>query len=135
MIELNRGFFDEMVEHGLAVFPNEACGLLAGKEDQPIRFFPMKNADASSDSFSLDPGEHLDVSREIDQEGWELLAIFHTHTHSGSYMSETDLKHAPTWYYPEARYLVMSLADRSNPLLKVFRVEDGLATEEELVIA
>jgi proteasome lid subunit RPN8/RPN11 len=31
MIELERSFFDEMVEHGLAAFPNEACGLLAGK--------------------------------------------------------------------------------------------------------
>jgi proteasome lid subunit RPN8/RPN11 len=41
MIELERAFFDEMVEHGLAAFPNEACGLLAGKEGRPVKFFAM----------------------------------------------------------------------------------------------
>ncbi len=135
MIQIDRRFFDEMVEHGLACFPNEACGLLAAKEGQPIRFFAMVNSDVSSDRFRLDPREHLEVEREMEQEGWDLLAIFHTHTHSGAYMSDTDLERAPSWYYPDARYLVMSLADRSDPLLKAFRVEDGDAIEEELTIA
>jgi len=134
-MELSRAYFDEMVEHGLAGFPNEACGLLVGKEGQPVRFFPMINKDASPVTYRLDPAEHLEVEREMDREGWDLLAIFHTHTHSGAYLSDTDLERAPTWYYPDARYLVMSLEDRANPFMKAFRVEDGAAVEEELVIA
>ena len=59
MFEIDRGSFDEMVEHGLAGFPNESCGLLAGKEGRAVKFFPMTNADASPVTYRLDPTEHL----------------------------------------------------------------------------
>ncbi|HJS26789.1 MAG TPA: M67 family metallopeptidase [Actinomycetota bacterium] len=129
MLELDRGFFDEMVGHGLAGFPNEACGLLAGKEGRPIKFFPMTNQDASPVSYRLDAKEQLAVFTELDDEGWDLLGIFHTHTHSEAYPSETDLRQA---FYPEATYLVMSLSDRANPVLRGFALQDGLVAEEEV---
>lgn len=130
-MQLDRVFFDEMVEHGLAAFPNEACGLLAGKEGRPVRFFPMANADASPVTYRLDPKEQLTVFDEMDDQGWELLAIFHTHTHSEAYPSDTDRRQA---FYPEAEYLVMSLADRANPVLRSFRIEDDEVTEQEIRI-
>jgi proteasome lid subunit RPN8/RPN11 len=129
MLEIDRGFFDEMVAHGLAGFPNEACGLLAGKEGRPVKFFAMTNQDASPVSYRLDPKEQLKVFTEIDDEGWDLLGIFHTHTHSEAYPSETDLKQA---FYPEATYLVMSLSDRSNPVLRGFTMLDGEIAEREV---
>ena len=132
MLEIDRGFFDEMVEHGLAEFPNEACGLLAGKEGRPVKFFSMTNRDASPVTYRLDPKEQLHVFDEIDDEGWELLAIFHTHTHSDAYPSETDRKQA---FYSEAHYLVMSLTDRTHPELRAYRIDDGEIQETELVIA
>jgi proteasome lid subunit RPN8/RPN11 len=132
-MQLDRVFFEEMVEHGMSGFPNEACGLLAGKEGRPVRFFPMRNSDASPVTYRLDPMEQLEVFDEMDDQGWELLGIFHTHTHSQAFPSETDRQQA---FYPEASYLVMSLADRSNPILRSFRIdeENGVA-EEELVIS
>ena len=73
-----------MVEHGLAAFPNEACGLLAGKEGRPVKFFPMSNQDASPVSYRLDPKEQLRVFDEIDDEGWELLGdLPHPHALGG----------------------------------------------------
>jgi proteasome lid subunit RPN8/RPN11 len=129
MLEIDRGFFDEMVQHGLAGFPNEACGLLAGKEGRPVKFFAMSNQDASPVSYRLDPKEQLKVFTEIDDEGWDLLGIFHTHTHSEAYPSETDLKQA---FYPETTYLVMSLSDRSNPNLRGFTMQDGEIAEQEV---
>jgi proteasome lid subunit RPN8/RPN11 len=131
-MELDRVFFDEMVAHGLAGFPNEACGLLAGKEERPVRFFAMTNLDASPVTYRLDPKEQLRVFDEMDEQGWDLLGIFHTHTHSEAYPSETDRRQA---FYPEASYLVMSLSDRANPVLRSFRIDDGEIAEEELVIA
>ncbi len=125
-------FFDEMVAHGLAGFPNEACGLLAGKEGRPVRFFPMKNVDASPVTYRLDPKEQLEVFDEMDEQGWDLVGIFHTHTHSEAYPSETDRQQA---FYPEASYLVMSLSDRSNPVLRSFSIQDADIVEEELVVA
>jgi len=130
-MQLDRVFVDEMVEHGLAAFPNEACGLLAGKEGRPVRFFPMGNADASPVTYRLDPKEQLRVFDEMDEQGWELLGIFHTHTHSDAYPSDTDRRQA---FYPEAEYLVMSLADRSNPVLRSFAIEGDQVVERELEI-
>ena len=131
MVEVDRVFFDEMVEHGLAAFPNEACGLLAGKEGRPVKFFAMANQDASPVSYRLDPKEQLTVFDEIDDEGWDLLGIFHTHTHSEAYPSETDQKQA---FYPDALYLLMSLSDRSAPVLRGFRIVDGTISEEEVAV-
>jgi proteasome lid subunit RPN8/RPN11 len=132
MLEIDRGFFDEMVEHGLAEFPNEACGLLAGKEGRPVKYFRMTNRDASPVTYRLDPKEQLRAFDEIDDEGWELLAIFHTHTHSQAYPSDTDRAQA---FYPDTYYLVMSLSDRSNPELRAFRIDDEGVVEARLVIA
>jgi len=130
-MQLDRIFFDEMVEHGLAAFPNESCGLLAGKEGRPVKFFPMANRDASPVTYRLDPREQLKVFDEMDEQGWDLLGIFHTHTHSEAYPSETDRGQA---FYPEAEYLVMSLTDRANPVLRSFEIVEGEIVERELEI-
>jgi len=132
MQRLDGVLFKEMVEHGLREFPNEACGLLAGTDGVPVRFFAMRNLDASPVSYRLDPHEQLKVFDEMDEAGLELLGIFHTHTHSEAYPSETDTKLA---FYPEATYLVMSLADREHPELRAFRIVEDEITEEELTIA
>jgi len=131
MIELEGVLFKEIVEHALREFPNEACGLVAGNGNGPVKVFVMKNADASSVSYRLDGKDQLLVFDEMDREGWELFAIYHSHTHSEAYPSETDKRLA---FYPEARYLILSLSDRENPQLRSFRILDGEIEEEELTI-
>lgn len=132
MNELDGVLFKEMLEHGLAGFPNEACGLVAGNgEGLAVRFYPMRNADASPVTYRLDAREQLKVFDQMDEQGLELWAIFHTHTHSEAYPSETDLRLA---FYPEARYLIMSLSDRGNPVLRAFRIQDAEISEEPLTI-
>lgn len=131
MLRIPENLYREMVEHGLREFPNEACGVLAGRDGVPVRFFAMRNLDASPVSYRLDPKEQLRVFDLMDEEGWDLLGIFHTHTHSEAYPSETDLRLA---FYPDAYYLVMSLSDRERPELRAFRITDGEIAEEELEI-
>ena len=131
MFELESAFFRQMVEHGLREFPNEACGLVAGKDGRAVKVFPMRNADASPVTYRLDPKEQLRVFQQMDEEGWDLFAIYHTHTHSEADPSETDRRQA---FYPDARYLVVSLSDRENPVLRAFRIADGEVEEEELSI-
>jgi len=130
-MELDGVLFKEMVEHGLRAFPNEACGLLAGRDGAPVRFFAMKNLDASPASYRLDPKEQLQAFDDMDDAGLDLLGIFHTHTHSEAYPSETDKRLA---FYPEASYLVMSLSDRERPVLRAFRIVEDEVTEEELTV-
>ena len=131
MTELDGVFAKEIVEQGLREFPNESCGVIAAADGVPVKVFPMKNADASPVTYRLDGKEQLRVCEEIDDQGWELWAIYHSHTHSEAYPSETDIRLA---FYPEARYILVSLADREAPVIRSVRITDGDVTEEELTI-
>lgn len=131
MLQLQQEIVDEIVAQGLAEFPNESCGLIAGANGEPVRVFRMRNADASPVTYRLDPKEQLQVQNEIDDNGWDLFAIYHSHTHSEAYPSETDRRQA---FYPESYYLVLSLSDRERPELRAFRIVDGEVSEEEVKI-
>jgi [CysO sulfur-carrier protein]-S-L-cysteine hydrolase len=130
-ITIPRAVRDQLVDHALAGLPNEACGLLAGPGGKLERFFPMTNADRSPMTFRLDPKEQFRVFREIDELGWVLGGIFHTHTHTEAYPSATDRAQA---FYPEAFHLLVSLADRDRPVLRAFIIIDGEVEEQELRI-
>ena len=75
--------------------------------------------------------EQLQVFDELDERGWDLWAIYHSHTHTEAYPSETDRKLA---FYPGLRYLLLSVADRDEPVIRSFFIRDGEVTEEELTI-
>jgi [CysO sulfur-carrier protein]-S-L-cysteine hydrolase len=126
----------QILEHGLREFPNECCGLIAGRGGRPVRVYPMRNADASPVSYRLEPKEQLDVTQGIEDEGLELWGIYHSHTHSEAYPSETDRRQAG-WvqpFYPDVRYLLLSLQDREHPELRGFRIVDGDVAEEEVTV-
>jgi proteasome lid subunit RPN8/RPN11 len=132
MTELDGVLVKEIVEQGLREFPNECCGLIAAADGVPVKVFAMTNADASPVTYRLDGLEQLRVFDELDEQGWDLWAIYHSHTHSEAYPSETDVRLA---MYPDARYLLLSLADRSNPVVRSFWIRDGVITEEGFAAA
>ena len=131
MAELDGVFYKEIVEQALREFPNEACGLIAAEADVPVKVYAMKNANASSDTYRFDAQEQFEVFDELDDRGWDIWAIYHSHTHSEAYPSETDIKLA---FYPDSRYLLLSLADREQPILRSFFIRDGEVTEEEMTV-
>jgi proteasome lid subunit RPN8/RPN11 len=97
-----------------------------------VKIFPMRNADASPVTYRLDGKEQLKVFEEMEAQGLDLWAIFHSHTHSEAYPSETDVRLA---FYPESRYILVSLADRERPVVRSFFIREGEVEEEGLVIA
>jgi proteasome lid subunit RPN8/RPN11 len=131
MTELDGVFLKEIVDQGLREFPNECCGLIAAEAGAPVKVFPMKNADASPATYRLDGKEQLRVFDELDERGWDLWAIYHSHTHSDAYPSETDVRLA---FYPDARCILVSLADREHPVVRSFFIRDDQVIEEELTI-
>ena len=132
MIEIPADIRDQMVEHAVASLPNEACGLLAGRNGRVERFYPMRNADQSRTTYRLDPKDQFQVFSEIEDKGWELAGIFHSHTNTEAYPSETDRQQA---FYPDAHYVLLSLADRSNPSLRAYAIVEGVVEEQEARIA
>lgn len=132
MTELDAVFVKEIVEQGLREFPNECCGVIASEAGVPVKVIPMTNADASPVTYRLDGREQLRVFDDLDERGWDLWAIYHSHTHSDAYPSETDIRLA---FYPEARYLLLSLTAREAPVLRSYFIVEGEVSEEELVVA
>jgi proteasome lid subunit RPN8/RPN11 len=131
VIQIPAEIQDELIDHAEQGLPYEACGLLAGSDGRVERFYPMSNADRSATTYRLDPREQLEVFNEIEDKGWELLGIFHSHTHTEAYPSETDRRQA---FYPESHYLVLSLADPDVPALRGFTIVDGAVEEQEVRI-
>ena len=129
MIEIPADIREAMISHAKQALPKEACGLLAGRDGRVEHFYPMRNADESPVTYRLDPTEQLRVFNELEDKGWELLGIFHSHTHSQAYPSETDRRQA---FYPEAHYVLLSLANSDAPDLRAFFINDGTVEEQEV---
>ena len=131
MTELDGVLFKEIVEQALREFPNECCGLIAAEAGVPVKVFPMTNADASPATYRLDGKEQLKVFDELDERGWDLWSIYHSHTHTEAYPSPTDVRLAG---WPEAYYLLVSLMDEAKPVVRAFRIVEGVITEEPIEI-
>ena len=130
-MRISREIYEQIEEHAREEAPNECCGLIGGVDGEARTLYRAKNAEASPLRYNLDPQDQFRIMREMEDRGEELSAIYHSHTHSEAYPSETDVKLA---FYPEARYIVVSLTDRENPVIRSFFITDGEVTEEELVV-
>jgi len=124
-------FADEIIKHARAEVPNECCGLLAGKNGGVLEVFRCESTEKSPYRYYLDPKDQIRVMREMDRKGWELVGIYHSHTHTEAYPSKTDVELA---FYPEALYFIVSVQDRHAPVIRAFRITDGEIGEEEVVI-
>jgi len=122
---------EEIVAHAREDLPNECCGMVGGVDGEARTVYRAENAEASPLRYSIDSQEQFRLMREIEAAGEELAAIYHSHTKSAAYPSQTDVNLAG---WPEAVYLIVSLADPEAPDLKGFWIRDGEISEAELVV-
>jgi [CysO sulfur-carrier protein]-S-L-cysteine hydrolase len=125
-IDLDQATYDALIAHARSDFPYEVCGLLAHAGGQLVRHWEIPNAARSMTYYSMDPKAMLAAFNEMDDEDWELLAIYHSHTHTEAFPSPTDVELAA---YPEAVYLIVSLQDPDEPVVRGFDILDGRITE------
>ena len=89
--------------------PTRPAGCIAGDPDRARvdRFYPTRNAAASSRVYTVDPKDHLRADRDAEDRGLEIIGVMHSHTHTEAYPSPTDVAQAPdpTWHY-----VIVSLA-------------------------
>ncbi|MGH2767498.1 MAG: Mov34/MPN/PAD-1 family protein [Actinomycetota bacterium] len=136
---LPASIYEGMISHCIAGLPNEACGFLGGRDGVAERLYPMTNAAASPVIYRPDGREMVEAMNDMDSNDLEPVGIFHSHVASAPYPSSTDIHHA---HYPDAVFIIVSLADRAHPLAKgyLIRKEDwrastGEVEEVELVIS
>ncbi len=128
MLRLDRAAFDAICDLAFREYPLEMCGLVAGTPDadHAARFFPCRNAAESAKVYALDPMEFVRVEDAVDDLGWAINGVVHSHTHSEPYPSPTDVAQAvdPSWHY-----VIVGLK-RGAPELRSYRIVDGEVTEE-----
>lgn len=127
---IEQRYLDDMIAHAISELPNEACGIIAGVDKRIKKLYRMRNTEESPVRYVIDARQQLNVMREMEAKGWDLLGIFHSHTHSAAYPSQTDVHLA---YYSEALYLIVSLKD-PMPVVRAFRIVEGKIAEEEIVV-
>jgi proteasome lid subunit RPN8/RPN11 len=119
-LTISKTVFDELVVAAQAAAPLEACGLLAGKNKSVTRFYPLTNADASAEHFSMIPEEQFAAIKDMRANGITMLGIWHSHPDTPARMSEEDLRLAFT---PDVIYVITSLTE-DIPSISGFRIEN-----------
>lgn len=135
LIVISKQQHEEMLEHTARALPNEACGLLAGNLINGIKqvekIYLLTNIDKSPEHFSMDHKEQFAAVKDMRGNGWVMFGSFHSHPASPSRPSEEDKRLA---FDPGLSYLILSLQDERNPVLKSFQITNGQVIEEETVI-
>ena len=130
-MKLQRAYVDEIIVHAREDAPNECCGIIAGNDGHATQLYRAVNAEASPYRYNVDPKDLLRIYRDLDDQDWDVLCIYHSHTHTDAYPSPTDVRLAA---WPDAYYLIVSLADEAKPDLRAFRITDGEIREEAIEI-
>lgn len=130
MLQLPRDYADTIVAQARKESPAEACGLIAGRDGLPVKLYPIPNADPSIYRYNMEPSAQLAAMQDIDNHDWDLLAIYHSHTHTPAYPSPTDISLA---FYPDSLYVIVSLQE-ADPVIRAFNIVDGVVSEVEVRI-
>ena len=130
-MRISRALYDDMVAHAQADAPNECCGMIASRDGDAVAVHPAVNRAASPLRYEIDGAEQYRIQMAIDDSGHDLGAIYHSHTRSEPYPSQTDINLA---FYPEALYVIVGLAG-AEPEVKAYEIRDGQVQDAELAIS
>ncbi|MBQ3899395.1 MAG: M67 family metallopeptidase [Lachnospiraceae bacterium] len=132
IVRIDYHLYDEIVEYAREHLPEEACGLIAGSEDENgkkvEKVYYLTNIDHAEDHFTMDPKEQLEAVKDMRANGYKPLGNWHSHPESPSRPSEEDIRLS---YDKNASYFILSFMAK-NPVLNSFHVENGEVTKEDL---
>jgi proteasome lid subunit RPN8/RPN11 len=130
-MRISHQLFDQMVDHARADAPDECCGMIASRDGEAVKIYSAANAAASPLRYEIDGAEQYRIQMAIDDEDLDLGAIYHSHTRSAPYPSQTDINLA---FYPEALYVIVGVAGEEAEV-RAYRIRDGQVDEVELTVA
>ena len=134
IVRVDFHLYDELVEYAKKHLPEEACGLIAGTEDENGRLikkvYYLENIDHATDHFTLEPKDQMAAIKDMRSLGLKPLGNWHSHPESPSRPSEEDIRLA---YDSKASYMILSLM-AENPVLNSFHIEGGEVAKEDLRI-
>lgn len=123
---------DEIVAHAREELPNECCGMVAGRDGAATAVHRARNDFASPMRYEIHPQDQFRITMDIEERGEEIAAIYHSHTKSEAYPSQTDINLAANW--PDPLYLICSLEDPATPVVRAFAIRDEGVEEVPLEV-
>ena len=129
-MRISRALLDEIVEHARAEAPNECCGMIAAQDGVAVAVHRARNAAASPLRYEMDGMEQYKIQSAIEDGGYELGAIYHSHTRSDPEPSQTDINLA---FYPDALYVIVGVKGE-EPDVRAWRIVDGAVSEAALEV-
>jgi proteasome lid subunit RPN8/RPN11 len=94
------------------------------------RVYRAENVHASALKFEIDALELLKLNNAIEDEGWEIGAIYHSHVRSAPYPSQTDISFAANW--PGVEWIIVGLASGQAPEVRSYVIDGPDVREVEL---
>ena len=125
---------DDIVEHAVRDAPNECCGLVVGSDGAASGARAMENLAASPFRFDID-GRELIQFAFADDGDEQLVAIYHSHTRSAPYPSQTDVNFAAGW--PGVEWLIVGVPKKGSddePEVRSYLIDGGAIREVELEV-
>jgi proteasome lid subunit RPN8/RPN11 len=127
-VQIDPALLERIVAHAQRDFPNECCGVVAVRDGVAETVHELENVQASPFRFEVEGLEVMRVTDAIDEAGAELGVLYHSHTRSEPYPSETDVNFAANW--PGVEWLIVGVGKNgAEPTVRSYRIDDGVVTE------
>ena len=137
-MKISRSMVDEMVLHARGERPRECCGLVAADGDTAVRVYRVENAhDHPEYGYVVAGRELLERLEEIEDAGWRLGAIYHSHPRTAPVPSQTDINLAfvpgvgPVW--PGSLYIIVGF-ETAEAAVRAYRIESDIPEEVALSV-
>ena len=124
-----------MISHALETDPNECCGVLIGEDDGAEETRRIRNEHPEPvRRYAMSPMDLMRAESEAEAKGRKIVAIYHSHTHTQAYPSQTDVNNAVQTWWTEPYYVLISLVEKTRPIVRAYRIsEEGTVTETVIV--
>ena len=122
---------DQMVAHARAEAPDECCGMIASRNGEAVQVYEAENAEHSPVKYVVEPRDQIRIQNAIDEAGLDLGAIYHSHTKTEPYPSQTDINLARNW--PDPLYVIVGVAGEEADV-RAFKIVDGGVEETPLEV-
>lgn len=129
-MKISRALLDEIIDHARDDLPNECCGAVGAVDGAATKVYRCRNEAAHPYKFEMG----IDLANAIfdmEDNGAELGAIYHSHVRTEPYPSQTDMNWADQ--YPGIEWLIVGLGT-PEPVVRSYRVTSSSVEEVDVEV-